>query len=124
MIRSVDHIYIFATIFFTVYSQLIMRWQVSLAGALPDSLPGKLQFILLLFFKPWVISSIAATFLAGVSWMLAMSKFEISYAYPWISLNFVLMLVFGVLLFGESFNYTKLLGTCIVIVGIFVMARA
>ena len=45
MPRSVDHIYIAGTIVFTVYSQLIMRWQVSLAGALPTDLLGKMHFV-------------------------------------------------------------------------------
>jgi multidrug transporter EmrE-like cation transporter len=70
-----------------------------------------------------VLSSILATLLAGVSWMLTMSRFEISYAYPWIGLNFVLMLLFGVLLFGESISITKVIGTLLVIAGIFVIAR-
>jgi multidrug transporter EmrE-like cation transporter len=124
MHRAVDHIYIISTIVFTVYSQLIMRWQVSLAGALPPDMVGKLYFVAKLFLNPWVFTSIAATLLSGISWMLAMSRFEISYAYPWISLNFLIMLLFGVLLFDESFNFTKLLGTCLVAAGIFVMVRA
>jgi drug/metabolite transporter (DMT)-like permease len=101
-----------------------MRWQVSLAGALPPDMVGKLYFVAKLFLNPWVFTSIAATLLSGISWMLAMSRFEISYAYPWISLNFLIMLLFGVLLFDESFNFTKLLGTCLVAAGIFVMVRA
>jgi hypothetical protein len=30
--RFIDHTFILSTILFTVYSQLIMRWQVSAAG--------------------------------------------------------------------------------------------
>jgi multidrug transporter EmrE-like cation transporter len=122
MSRSVDHLYIVGTIVFTVYSQLIMRWQVSLAGALPADLMGKMHFVAQLFLNPWVISGIFATLFAGISWMLAMSRFEISYAYPWISLNFLLMLLFGVLLFDESFSLAKLLGTFLVVAGIAVIA--
>lgn len=122
MPRSLDHIYIAGTIIFTVYSQLIMRWQVSLAGALPSDLLGKVHFVGHLFLNPWVISSIFATLLAGISWMLAMSRFEISYAYPWISLNFLLMLFFGVVLFDESFSLAKLFGTLLVVAGIAVLA--
>lgn len=122
MSRSLDHIYIAGTIAFTVYSQLIMRWQVSLAGALPADLMGKVYFVAHLFLNPWVISSIFATLFAGISWMLAMSRFEISYAYPWIGLNFLLMLFFGVLLFNESFSLAKLFGTLLVVAGIAVLA--
>ncbi len=123
MNRFLDHGYILATVVFTIYSQLIMRWQVSQAGALPGDLSGKLNFVGHLFLNPWVLSSILATLLAGISWMLAMSRFEISYAYPWIGLNFVLMLLFGVLLFGESMSVAKVIGTMLVVAGIVVMAR-
>ena len=124
MNRLFDHVYIFFTVLFTVYSQLIMRWQVSRAGDLPVDFMGKVQFIAQLFLNPWVFSSILATLFAGISWMLVMSRFEISYAYPWVGLNFVLMLVFGVFLFNESFNFIKLLGTLLIIAGIVVIARS
>lgn len=101
-----------------------MRWQVSLAGDLPDSFSGKLMFVAKLFTNPWVVSSIASTLLAGISWMFAMTKFEISYAFPWTALNFVLMLILGTLLFNESVNSAKIIGTCFVMLGIFIVARA
>lgn len=121
--RIYDHIYIASTIIFTVSSQLLMRWQVSRAGALPGDFMGKVQFVAQLFLNPWILASIMATLFAGISWMLTMSRFEISYAYPWVGLNFVLMLLLGVLLFGEAFSVAKLLGTILVIAGIVVIAR-
>ncbi len=121
MQRLLDHTYIGGTLVFTLYSQLIMRWQVSQAGVLPEDFIGKVDFIIGLFFNPWIISAIFSTLLAGVSWMLAMSRFEISYAYPWIGLNFVLMLVFGVMFLGESQSLAKVFGTILVVFGILVI---
>lgn len=124
MQRFIDHSYIASTIFFTVFSQIIMRWQISLAGPLPSDMTGKLTFIGGLFLNPWIIISIFATLMAGVSWMLAMTKFEISYAYPWIGLNFVFMLFLGSVFFGESISSLKIIGTFLVVLGIFVIAKA
>jgi len=123
MNRFLDHMYIASTIIFTVYSQLIMRWQVGLAGPLPVDLSGKLSYVGYLLINPWVISGVVATFFAGVSWMLAMTKFEISYAYPFISLNFLIILVAGYLLFSESMSGIKLIGTGLVILGLIVIAK-
>lgn len=123
MARLIDHIYIFSTVIFTVYSQLIMRWQVSAAGPLPPGLPDKIGFVIALLLNPWVMSGILATFLAGISWMLAMTKFEISYAYPFVSLNYILVLAAGFLLFQETITFTKLAGSALVILGIIVIAR-
>lgn len=123
MSRPIDHVYILSTIVFTIYSQLVMRWQVAKAGPLPDDLMVKVGYIVNLLINPWVMSGIAATFLAGVSWMLAMTKFEISYAYPFVSLNYVLILAAGFLLFQESISATKLAGSALVILGIIILAK-
>lgn len=123
MNRLIEHTFIFSTILFTVYSQLIMRWRVTEAGALPTDLSGKVQYIVALLLNPWVISGIVATFLAGVSWLLAMTKFEISYAYPFVSLTYVLVLAAGFLLFHESLSTTKLAGSALVVLGIIIIAR-
>jgi hypothetical protein len=76
MTKILDHTYIFATVFFTVYSQLVMRSEVVKAGSLPSEFTGKMLFVGHLFLNPWVLSSIIATLLAGISWMLAMSRLK------------------------------------------------
>lgn len=123
MSNVINHLYITATILFGLYSQLIMRWQVSLAGELPLDTLGKFYFVVKLLLNPWVFSSILATFLAGVSWMLTMTKFEISYAYPFTSLQFVFILALGVLFFGESFSWMKMAGTILVIIGLIIIVK-
>ena len=123
MTRIYEHLYILATIIFTVYSQLVMRWQVSRAGPLPTELVDKVQYIATLLLNPWVMSGILATFGAGVSWMLAMTKFEISYAYPFVSLTYIVVLVAGTLLFNEMVTTTKVAGTLLVLLGIIVIAK-
>lgn len=119
----VDHFYIASTILFTVYSQLIMRWQVQLVGSLPDGISGKIFYIAQLLINPWVLSGVVATFLAGISWMLTMTKFDISYAYPFISLNYLIILASGFFLFDEPMSLHKLIGTILVIVGLTVIAK-
>lgn len=123
MTKLIEHSYIIMTVFFTVYSQLIMRWQVAGAGPLPGDLYGKVCYILNIMLSPWVISGVVATFLAGVSWMLAMTKFEISYAFPFISLNYIFVLAAGFFLFNEPINLTKLVGGGLVVLGLIVIAK-
>lgn len=123
MHRLFDHVYIFFTVLFTVYSQLIIRWQVVKAGEIPPDFLGKIQFVISLLLSPWGMSGIVATFLAGVSWMLDMTRFEVSYAFPFVSLNYILILVASIYLFHESFTLTKFAGTLIVTIGIIIIAR-
>ena len=115
-----DYVYVFGTIFFTVYGQLVTKWQVALAGPLPQDMVGSIWFLLRLVLNPWVLSSLVAAFLAFLCWMAAMTKFELSYAYPFMSLAFVLVLGLSVALFREALSVPKLLGMVLIVAGIIV----
>ena len=121
--KIMDHAYIALTIFFTVYSQLIFRWRASLAGNIPEDFTAKIGFVFSLIFDPWILSGVIATFFAGVSWIIAMTKFDISYAYPFVSLSYIFILAAGFLLFNESLSVFKLVGSLLVVVGIIIIAK-
>jgi multidrug transporter EmrE-like cation transporter len=119
------YIYLIVMICLALYSQNVVKWQVSQAGQIPTGcLVDQLRFLVQLLMSPWVISACLATFLAGLLWMAAISLMDLSKAYPFIALIFVLMFVSGVLLFGESFSWQKLTGTLIVAVGVLVVSAA
>jgi len=75
-------VYVFLTILLTVYGQLIIKWQVMNAGQFPTNNFDKAIFLFHLLLNPWVISALIAVFLAPLSWIVAMTKLELSYAYP------------------------------------------
>jgi len=64
-----------------------------------------------------------AALLAGVCWMAAMTKLELSFAYPFMSLSFVLVFIFSALIFHESITTPKVLGMLLIIAGIVVIGR-
>jgi hypothetical protein len=56
------YLYILGTILFTVYGQIIIKWQVYSAGAFPEDSAGKIWFFMQLAVNPWVISSLCCAF--------------------------------------------------------------
>ena len=106
------------TILITVYGQLIVKWRLSQAGSLPVGLPNKAAFFGRLLFDPWVISVILVTPLAALSWFAAMTKYELSYAYPFMSLAFVLVLILSAFCFHETVTFAKVVGVLLIVVGI------
>ena len=74
------HFFIVLTVTFTVYGQLVLRWQMSGAGPLPEGVWAKLAFLLLQFLNPWILSGFACAFLASLAWMAAMTRFDLGYA--------------------------------------------
>lgn len=114
---------VFASVVLTSCSQLIVKWRVIRAGQLPIDLTKKFLFLTSLLSDPWIITGILAAFFAGLSWMAAMTKLELSFAYPFISLSFVLVFVFSAVLFHEAVTTPKVVGMLLIITGIIVTGR-
>lgn len=118
------HVYIFGTIFFTVYGQLVIKWRIGNYGHLPEESIDKLLFLLKLFLDPFILSGFISAFLASLCWMAAMTKFELSYAYPFMGLTFVLVFISSIFLFAESVSVYKVLGLGLIVLGIIISSRA
>ena len=121
--RMVDYLYIAATIAFTVYGQLIIKWRVGFYGQMPVESLEKIKFIIAVLLDPWVLTGLAAAFVASFAWIAAMSKFELSHAYPFMSLNFVVVLLLSGWLLNEPMTVSKTGGVILIIIGTMVASR-
>lgn len=118
------YFYIFGTLFFTVYGQIVLKWRLTnLKVVLPESAIDKAIYLLKLIFDPFVFSGFASAFIASLFWMAAMTKFEITQAYPFMSLAPALVFVIGVFFLGEVFTIGKLVGLLLIILGIIVTVK-
>lgn len=125
MIRFfINNLYIFLTVAFAVSSQLIIKWQMSSVNFDSDAtLINKFLFTFGMLFKPYIIISLILTLLSGLSWMIAMTKFDISYAYPFTTLGFVLILFFSNILFHEPITWQKAAGVGFIILGLIISSK-
>jgi uncharacterized membrane protein len=121
--RVLDYGYILATIVITVYGQLILKWRIGKFGPFPAEALEKLRFLTSLLLDPVIFSGFLAAFLASIAWMAAMTKFELSHAYPFMSLNFVLVLLLSSWLLNEPLSIQRVLGVALIIIGTTVAAR-
>lgn len=115
-----SYVYVFFTVVLTVYGQIAIKWQVLEAGAFPVDPADKLRFLARLLANPWVLSAFAAALLASVSWMAAMTRLELSHAYPFMSLAFVLVMLASAIFFSEPITTLKVTGIALVVLGLVV----
>lgn len=110
--------YLVLCLFFAVFSQIVMKWQVNKAGPSPAGIPDITAYMLHLLLNPWVIAGAFATFFAGIAWLLAISRLDLSHAYPFVGTLFVIMLIIGGFLFNEPFSWQKIAGTALITAGV------
>lgn len=118
------YFYIAGTVLLTVYGQIILKWRISKYGALPENLNDKLIFLIKLFFDPFIFSGFISAFIASLFWMAAMTKLELSIAYPFMSSAFILVFLFSVFLFQESINSYKIIGLILITSGLLVTSQS
>ena len=123
---TIGYLYVIFTILFTVYGQVILKWRISDLNWSLDTTGGIGQMIvsyMKFLFDPLIFSGFISAFVASVFWMLAMTKFELTYAYPFMSLSPALVFIIGIFVLGETFTIGKVLGLLIIMIGIIITVK-
>jgi multidrug transporter EmrE-like cation transporter len=74
--------------------------------------------------NPLLLLGIAVFGVSTLLWLLALSKADLSFAYPFLSLTYMAVLVGGAVLFNERITIPRILGFAIIIAGVWVVARS
>ena len=119
----IGHALITGTIVFTVYGQLVLKQQMSALPPLPTGLAAFPELIKLILTRPLIFSGLAAAFVASLFWMAAIQRFPLSYAYPFMSLTYVLVFALACMLFGDAMGPTKIVGLMMICGGVALIAR-
>lgn len=56
-------------------------------------------------------------------WIKVLTKSDLSYAYPMVSLGYVLVALLSKFLFNEPFTVNKVIGVVMIISGVFILNR-
>ena len=107
-------------IVFTVYGQIAAKVATRQLGPLPASWDGRMEYLGRVLLNPFFISCFVAATLAALSWITALTGLELSRAYPFMSLNFVAVLLLGAVVFQEPITPAKVAGVALIIIGVVV----
>lgn len=120
---TMSYLYVLLTILLTVYGQIVIKWQVLKVGSLPQETADKILFMLQLLLNPWIVSALAAAFLASFFWMAAMTKLQLSHAYPFMGLTFVVVMLASGFFFHEPITTLKVVGVALIVLGLAVASQ-
>ncbi|HYE77124.1 MAG TPA: hypothetical protein VEI97_03975, partial [bacterium] len=84
---------------------------------------GYVQKLPLIFMQPWVLMGLAMYVIATFVWFAVLLKAELSFAYPFIALAYVVTVVGSALLFGEHMNVWKYAAIALIILGVLCLAK-
>ena len=118
------YVYLIATVLLTVYGQLAFKWRIDEAGAFPPETGERLEYLARLAVNPWMVSVALSVLAAALAWGAALTRFELNFAYPFMSLSFVLVLLLSGPLFNESVTVAQLVGAMLIVAGLIVGSQS
>jgi multidrug transporter EmrE-like cation transporter len=74
--------------------------------------------------QPWIALGLLCYFVSAGLWVVALTRVDVTIAYPMLSLGYVIAAVFAWQLFGEQLTAMRVLGILIILVGVVVLARS
>lgn len=72
----------------------------------------------------YVLGGLLCYGISVLTWMFVLSKTEVSYAYPFLSVGYILSAIAGYYFFQEHISLSRMLGIAIICVGVIIIARS
>ena len=74
--------------------------------------------------EPHIVGGLGCYVISVVVWIMALSRVEVSIAYPLLSVGYVVNAIAAYYLFGEAVTPMRLTGIAVIIVGVWIVARS
>jgi drug/metabolite transporter (DMT)-like permease len=116
MIRS--FILIATTIILTVTGQILTKLgSINLSNA-QNKPTGIMMYIVKALLNPYIISGLLCAVIAALAWIMALSKLKLSYAYPFMSLSYLLVMFLSGIILKEHISAYQWIGTLFIGIGL------
>jgi drug/metabolite transporter (DMT)-like permease len=106
-----------------VAGQTAIKLGVNQPGA-AEAADGFLSLIGMIIRSPFVLLGLVLYAAGALAWIAVLSRLDLSLAYPFLALNFVLVTLSSRFLLGETVPGIRWLGILVICGGIFLVARS
>ncbi|MGW8228790.1 MAG: SMR family transporter [Gammaproteobacteria bacterium] len=105
-------------------AQLALKASVRQMGEIKLSMVGAWPVTQQLMLEPALWLGLFCYGISVIIWILALSRVDVSIAYPMLSIGYIVNALFAWLLFGEALTLERLVGIGVIIVGVYILARS
>lgn len=85
---------------------------------------GSFGLILNALAEPFVLGGLACYGFGALLWLFVLAKLDVSMAYPFVGLGFILTMILGAMVLNEQVGALRILGTVLVVAGVVLVAKS
>jgi drug/metabolite transporter (DMT)-like permease len=110
------------TVLINTTGQFVIKTGVNRIGKI--SITENLFGTILKALTSWIIiGGFGLYFISAIFWIIILSRAELSWAFPILSLSYVITVLISPLLLNESFSVQRLIGTLVICAGVYLVSR-
>jgi drug/metabolite transporter (DMT)-like permease len=122
--NMVSFLLVFTGVMLNAAAQLLLKAGVKGVGVIKLTPSTIFSAGLKLALEPHIIGGLTCYVISVVVWILALSRVQVSIAYPMLSLGYVVTAFAAWWLMGEPVNAMRISGIAVIIVGVYLVARS
>ena len=115
---------VLAGVLLNAAAQLLLKAGTNRIGAFSFAFQNIVPIGLKIASSPHVLAGLGCYAVSVVVWILALSRVQVSIAYPMLSIGYIVNAVAAWMLFGESLTAQKLVGIGFIVVGVILVGRS
>lgn len=117
-------VFILFTVLTNAAAQVMLKQGMLSLGPLSFSADTMISRVFQIVFNPWVFAGLVTFVISMASHLYVLSKVELSFAYPFLSLAYVAVAVFAYFIFREDLNSWRIAGIAFICVGTVLIAQS
>jgi drug/metabolite transporter (DMT)-like permease len=115
---------ILANVSLNAGAQVLMRTGMLKVGEIGVSMPVLFKALPGMVSNGFLWMSLLCYGISIISWMIVLSRVEVSFAYPFLSVGYVVSAVVGYFFLNESITPIRIVGIAVICIGVFLIARS
>ena len=111
--------FIIMPILFTVFGEFLLKYSVTGQVIGFDFLS-----LTMVLSSPAILFGVGLISTSAILWIIGMSKFQLSFMYPFLSLNYVIIIVGSEFFLNEDVQFNRYVAILLIVIGLVIISRS
>ncbi|WP_457554161.1 EamA family transporter [Desulfobacula sp.] len=105
------------------FAQITLKQGMRVIGAFSFSFENILPILIKVSVNPFILAGLACYAVSVIVWLMVLSRVEVSFAYPLLSIGYIVTAFAGYLFFNENMGYVRWTGVLIICLGVYLITK-
>ena len=118
----VNYLLLVISISLAIAGQILMKQGMLVIGKFP--VKELLTMLIPMLLQPFVFLGISCFAVSSVFWLVVLSRIQLSYAYPLVSVGYIVVSIYSYYFLGESLSFIRWMGMITICLGVILVSRS